>query len=60
MSEKIYQAGDLIFKKGDQADSLFQVLSGSVEVYAGDEDDRQELTELEAGKFVGEMGVVAG
>ena len=60
MSEKIYQAGDLIFKKGDQADSLFQVLSGSVEVYAGDEDDRQELTELEAGKFFGEMGVVAG
>ena len=60
MSEKTFRAGEIIFNKGDFADSFFQILSGSVEVILGEGENRKTLTELGPGQFFGEMAVLEG
>ncbi len=60
MSEKTFRAGEIIFNKGDFADSFFQILSGSVEVILGEGEKRKTLTELGPGRFFGEMAVLEG
>ncbi len=51
-----HEAGDLIFREGDRADSLFLVESGLVEVRRAGE----ALAVLGPGSFVGELGLLLG
>ena len=47
-----------IFRPGDPASTLYYILSGSVSIIAGEEDDRElVLGYLGPGEFVGEMGL---
>ncbi len=58
-TERRFSKGEVIFKQGDEGNSFFKILEGSVEVIAnyGQEDER-ELTFLEAGAIFGEMAVI--
>src|SRR6516225_5419443 len=48
-------AGQVLFREGDTADSVFRVVSGSVDILR--ELDGDPIL-LGAGQFIGEMGVV--
>ena len=51
--------GDVIFREGTWKLEMYCVLSGKVGIYANYESpDEQLLTELSAGKYFGEMGVI--
>jgi sulfate permease, SulP family len=54
--ERLYQAGDVIFKAGDPSDSMLVILQGraSVMVHLGQRDIR--LSSMRRGGVVGEMG----
>jgi len=49
-----YKAGDVVFSYGDEADSMFVLDSGEVDVYK----ESRLLETIEAGGFFGEMGLV--
>lgn len=57
-----YAGNDIVFRKGDAADSLYVLCRGRVGVY--DEDPRGEhrvkLAELDAPSYFGEMGLLLG
>lgn len=57
-----YAGDDIVFRKGDAADSLFLLVRGQVGVY--DEDAttgaRVKLAELDAPAYFGEMGLLLG
>ena len=54
-----FNKGEIIFRQGDFADGMFDILSGSVGVYVnyGTKYETQ-LTTLGAGQFFGEMGLI--
>ena len=54
-----YKKGEIIFKQGDYAEAMFDILTGSVGIYTayGTENEKQ-LTVLDPGQFLGEMGVI--
>jgi signal transduction histidine kinase len=55
------EAEKVLFQMGDQADSLFVILSGSVRVYGKDpEGNPVELSTLRKGQFFGELALVDG
>ena len=56
---KTYKKNDIIFKQGDYADSMFDITAGSVGMYDsyGTEHENR-LAVLEAGHFLGEMGLI--
>lgn len=58
-TERRFSKGEVIFKQGDEGNSFFKILDGSVEVIAnyGQEDER-ELTVLSKGDIFGEMAVI--
>jgi CRP-like cAMP-binding protein len=49
MHKRSYRKGDVLFNKGDHADELFYVVSGSCQV-------RELNLELSPGQIVGELG----
>lgn len=54
-----YNSGDVIFRQGDNAETMYDVLSGKVGIYVNyGAPDEKKLTELELGQFFGEMGVI--
>ena len=56
-----FGTGELIFRKGDSADSLYILVDGRVRIF--DEDaagNRKELAELDAPAYFGEMGLLTG
>ena len=54
-----FNKGDVIFRQGDSADSMFDILSGSVGIYVGyGTEHENQLTILHAGDFLGEMGLI--
>ena len=54
-----YKQGDVIFNQGDWGTDMYEVVSGKIAIYADYGLDEQELlTELTAGKFFGEMGMI--
>lgn len=59
MSTRVFQKNDVIFRQGDYASEMFDILSGSVGVYMeyGTENETQ-LTVLKPGEFLGEMGLI--
>jgi small-conductance mechanosensitive channel/CRP-like cAMP-binding protein len=57
----IYAPGELIFRKGDQGDSMFIINRGSVEVRVpGSNGSLQRVAVLESGNFFGEMALLTG
>lgn len=55
-----YQAGETIIRQGEQADALYLLLRGSVEVVRETETDEQAIAQLDEGDFFGEVGVLEG
>ena len=59
MTEKQFNKGDVIFREGDMGDTLYQIVDGSVGIYAAyGESDQQLLVQLGKDKFFGEMAVI--
>lgn len=59
MAEKQFKKGDVIFREGDQGESMFCIAEGSVSIianYGGEEE--QKLTDLKKGQIFGEMAVI--
>ena len=58
-TERKFSKGEVIFKQGDEGNSFFKIIEGSVEVLANYGEERErELTVLEAGAIFGEMAVI--
>ena len=59
MKSKIYRKGEIIFRQGDAADSMFDILWGNVGIYVGYRTDHEKrLTMLATGDTFGEMGMI--
>ena len=59
MSTRTYNKDEIIFRQGEYASEMFDILSGKVDVYLGyNTEDQTLLTTLEAGQFLGEMGLI--
>ena len=58
---KSYQKGEIIFRQGDPAQSMFSIVDGRVGIYLdyGTEKEKK-LTELFLDDFFGEMGLIDG
>lgn len=56
-----YQPGEVIIQQGDEADALYILASGAVEVYLKESGQApQQLAELREGAFFGETGLLQG
>src|SRR5438309_11654368 len=57
--EKRYQAGELVFSKGDRGDAMYCVLSGKVEIFLPPEGgaERVDLKEVHEGEHFGELAL---
>ena len=53
-----FAEGQILFKEGDPSEGVFRLLSGSVEVLRDLDGDLILLGTVDAGQFIGEMGVV--
>lgn len=59
MNTKCFEAGQVIFNKGDYSGCMYDILSGSVGIYdAYATPDQKQIATLGAGQTLGEMGVV--
>ena len=55
-----YEAGDVVFDKGEPSDSVYFLLSGRVRIVREDGETSIELGTLEDGNVFGETGVICG
>lgn len=54
-----YKKGDIIFRQGDAADSMFELMWGSVGIYLGyGTENEKRLTVLDGDTFFGEVGLI--
>ena len=54
-----YNSGDVIFRQGDLANEMYDILSGTVGIYtAYGTEKEQQIDTNGAGQFIGEMGLV--
>src|SRR5438445_6805674 len=58
MNPPHFAEGQVLFREGDPADSVFRVLSGAVDILRELDGDPILLGTIGAGQFIGEMGVV--
>ena len=59
MKEKVFTRGEIIFREGDSGESFFQIREGTAGVYLRyGEENQQKLTDMTAGQFFGEMGLL--
>jgi len=58
--EKVYRAGELIFKEGDPGEVVLIIQSGNVQITRREPGGRRVVAQLAAGEFFGEMSVVVG
>ena len=56
----LYAGGDVIFRAGEKADSLYLLTRGQVRVLGDDRGNRYELARLSAPSYFGEMGLLLG
>jgi CRP-like cAMP-binding protein len=54
---KLYAAGDVIVRQGDEGDCMFVIQAGEVEVLQEGEAGEVQLAVLGAGDFLGEMAI---
>ncbi len=59
MEQLTFQSNEVIFRQGDYAETMFEVVAGKVGIFAnyGSKDERQ-LATMGAGEIFGEMGLV--
>jgi len=55
-----YASGDVLFRQGDAADSLYILAQGRLAVYDEQDGSRKRLASLAAPDYVGEMGLLTG
>jgi small-conductance mechanosensitive channel/CRP-like cAMP-binding protein len=55
-----FAGGDVLFRQGDAADSLYILASGRLAVYDESGGTRKRLASLDAPDYVGEMGLLTG
>lgn len=55
-----FQTGDIVFSEGEQADCMFVILSGTIEVMVHEEGNQIELAVLKQDDFLGEMSLLEG
>ena len=56
-----FRKGDMIFEEGDLEDWMYEIREGMVGIYAGyGTPAEKELTALEEGAFLGELGLITG
>lgn len=55
-----YDAGEVLFHKGDDADTAYIIIRGRVEVLAGEEDHPIKVAELGEGSIIGEIALLCG
>ena len=54
-----YSEGDIIFRQGDTATVMYDVISGKVGIFSGYQSEQEEkIAEIEAGQVFGEMGMI--
>ncbi len=54
-----FNKGEIIFKQGDYSSVMYDIVAGTVGVYVNyGEENETRLTVLDAGKFLGEMGMI--
>lgn len=59
MTEKQFQKDEVIFHQGDQGESLFRILEGSVGIFVNyQEPEEKKLTELSGDQIFGEMAII--
>ena len=58
MTNTYFAVGEVLFKEGDPADSVFRLLRGAVEILRELDSEPILLGTVGAGQFIGEMGVV--
>lgn len=59
MEARHYTAGDILFQRGDQGDSMYEILSGSIRIYTEDAQGNQlTLVIRRAGEVVGELALL--
>src|SRR5262250_1940659 len=58
MTRAHFAEGQVLFREGDSADSVFRLLSGAVDILRELDGDPILLGTVGAGQFIGEMGVV--
>ncbi|MDD4492884.1 MAG: cyclic nucleotide-binding domain-containing protein [Eubacteriales bacterium] len=59
MDRKSFKAGEIIFKEGSAADTMFRIEKGEVKVIAKyGKANEVEVATIKPGKFFGEMGVI--
>lgn len=58
MENLIFKKGETIFKKGDQAQEVYIVKKGRVDIMSDGSDKAVKLTTVKSGKFFGEMGII--
>jgi len=58
MTRAHFAEGQVLFREGDPADSVFRLLSGTVDILRELDGDPILLGTVGAGQFIGEMGVV--
>lgn len=59
MNTLSFKKGDVIFRQGDYSEVMFDIAKGKVGVFADYETETvQQLAELKAGDFLGEMGMI--
>ncbi len=54
---RAYSAGECVVRQGEEGDSMFVVLQGTVEVVREEGGKEHVLSELKAGDFFGEMAL---
>jgi len=60
LEESDYSEGDIVFKQGDEGDSLFIVEEGAVEISFGEGKTRVVLASLFPGQYFGELSLFDG
>jgi CRP-like cAMP-binding protein len=55
-----YVAGDVVFQQGDQSDSVYFMLRGTVRITKRHDDKEIELAKLSGTAVLGETGVICG
>jgi CRP-like cAMP-binding protein len=58
MTRTHFTEGQILFREGDPADSVFRLLSGTVDILRELDGDPILLGTVGAGQLIGEMGVV--
>ena len=59
MNTLVFKKGDVIFRQGDYSEVMYDIAKGKVGVFADYETETvQQLAELKASDFLGEMGMI--